>query len=59
MSLLIKKVSTSRDMADFASMNAVYGEFFTSNYPARSAIQVAGLPKGGAVEIEAIAYLPG
>jgi 2-iminobutanoate/2-iminopropanoate deaminase len=56
---VLKTTVFLRDMADFASMNAVYGEFFTSNYPARSAIQVAGLPKGGAVEIEAIAYLPG
>jgi 2-iminobutanoate/2-iminopropanoate deaminase len=44
-----------RDMADFAKMNAVYGEFFPKNLPARTTVQVAGLPKGGAVEIEAIA----
>jgi len=43
------------DMGQFAEMNAVYGEFFTSDFPARSAIQVAGLPKNGIVEIEAIA----
>ena len=55
---VLKTTVFLRDMADFASMNAIYGEFFTSNYPARSAIQVAALPKGGAVEIEAIAYLP-
>lgn len=43
------------DMEDFARMNAIYGEFFTSAYPARSAVQVAALPKGGSVEIEVVA----
>lgn len=43
------------DMNDFAAMNAVYAEFFTEgNYPARSAVEVAKLPKGALVEIEAI-----
>jgi len=46
------------DMGQFADMNAVYAEFFTSDFPARSAIQVAGLPKNGIVEIEAIAVKP-
>ena len=36
-------------------MNAVYSEFFTENFPARSAVQVAALPKAGLVEIEVIA----
>ncbi|MGI6605253.1 MAG: RidA family protein [Firmicutes bacterium] len=45
------------DMADFAAMNEVYAEFFSEPYPARSAIQVAALPKGVAVEIETIAAL--
>lgn len=44
-----------RDIADFARMNAIYAEFFTETPPARSAFQVAALPKGAAVEIEAIA----
>lgn len=43
-----------RDINDFAKMNAVYAEFFFENPPARSAVQVAALPKNGAVEIEAI-----
>jgi 2-iminobutanoate/2-iminopropanoate deaminase len=43
------------DMNDFAAMNAVYGEFFTSAPPARSTIQVARLPRDVQVEIEAIA----
>jgi len=42
-------------MADFPKMNAVYAEFFSANLPARSAIAAAALPKGGVVEIEAIA----
>lgn len=46
------------DMGQFAEMNAVYAEFFTENFPARSAIQVSALPKGGIVEIEAIALAP-
>ncbi len=46
------------DMSEFARMNAVYAEFFRSDFPARSTVQVAALPKGGAVEIEAIALLP-
>lgn len=54
---VLKTTVFLRDMNDFARMNAVYGEFFTQQYPARSAVQVAALPKGGAVEIEAIACL--
>ena len=52
---VVKTTVFLRDMNDFARMNAVYGEFFTSQAPARSTFQVAGLPKGAAVEIEAIA----
>ena len=54
---VLKTTVFLRDMADFAKMNAVYGEFFTSEPPARSTVQVAGLPRGGAVEIEAVAAL--
>ncbi len=46
-----------RDMADFAKMNAVYGEFFTSEPPARSTVQVAALPRNGAVEIDCVALV--
>lgn len=52
---VVKTTVFLRDMADFAKMNAVYGEFFSENHPARSAVQVAALPKNAAVEIEAIA----
>jgi 2-iminobutanoate/2-iminopropanoate deaminase len=43
------------DMKDFAAMNEVYAEFFGTVPPARSTVQVAGLPKGARVEIEAVA----
>ena len=55
---VLKTTVFLRDMNDFAAMNAVYGEFFKKNCPARSTIQVAKLPKGLAVEIELIAALP-
>jgi 2-iminobutanoate/2-iminopropanoate deaminase len=57
MSLVLKTTVFLRDMADFARMNAVYAEFFRDEPPARSTVQVAALPKGGAVEIEAVAAL--
>ncbi len=53
--LVVKTTVFLRDMADFARMNAVYAEFFKTDPPARSTVQVAALPKGAAVEIEAIA----
>ncbi|MGE5599785.1 MAG: RidA family protein [Bacteroidota bacterium] len=43
------------DMGDFQAVNEVYREFFTPPYPARACVQAAALPKGGLVEIEAIA----
>jgi 2-iminobutanoate/2-iminopropanoate deaminase len=43
------------DMADFAAVNAVYARHMPTPPPARSTVQVAALPKGGLVEIEAIA----
>ena len=45
-----------KDMNDFAAMNAVYGEFFTENCPARDAVEVARLPKDALVEIECVAH---
>ena len=54
---VIKTTVFLRDINDFAKMNAVYETFFSSQPPARSAIQVAALPKGGAVEIEAVAIV--
>ncbi|WP_425379761.1 RidA family protein [Spiroplasma endosymbiont of Stenodema calcarata] len=46
-----------KDINDFAAMNEVYKTYFTKDFPARSAVAVAGLPKDALVEIEAIAYL--
>jgi 2-iminobutanoate/2-iminopropanoate deaminase len=54
---VLKTTVFLRDMADFPRMNAVYSEFFRDEPPARSAVQVAALPKGAAVEIEAVAAL--
>jgi 2-iminobutanoate/2-iminopropanoate deaminase len=54
---VVKTTVFLRDMGDFAAMNGVYSEFFTEEPPARSAVQVAALPKGVAVEIEAVAIL--
>lgn len=55
---VVKTTVFLMDMNEFSLMNAVYGEFFTVNPPARSTVQVAGLPKGALVEIEAIALVP-
>ena len=46
-----------QNMDDFAAMNQVYAEYFTSDYPARAAIQVGRLPKDAKVEIEVIACI--
>ncbi|HMK07845.1 MAG TPA: Rid family detoxifying hydrolase [Anaerolineales bacterium] len=46
------------DIGQFAAMNAVYAEFFPQDPPARSTIQVAALPGGASVEIEAVAVVP-
>ncbi len=54
---VIKTTVFLKDMNDFAAMNEVYATFFTSNPPARSAVQVAKLPKDAMVEIEVIAAL--
>ncbi|MBQ7123560.1 MAG: RidA family protein [Oscillospiraceae bacterium] len=52
---VIKTTVFITDMAQFGAINAVYSEFFTEPYPARSCVQVAALPKGVSIEIEAIA----
>jgi 2-iminobutanoate/2-iminopropanoate deaminase len=54
---VIKTIVFLRDINDFTRMNGVYAKFFTENFPARSTVQAAALPKGAAVEIEAIAYI--
>ena len=55
MSNVVKTTVFMADMNDFADMNAVYAEFFTEHYPARSAVAVKTPPKGALVEIEVIA----
>ena len=52
---VVKTTIFLTDMADFATVNAVYARFMPDPPPARSTVQVAALPKGGLVEIEAIA----
>src|SRR4030065_1064742 len=54
---VVKTTVFLRNMNEFAQMNSVYAEFFKENPPARSTVQVAALPKNGAVEIEAIALV--
>lgn len=55
LNFVIKTTVFLQDMGDFAKMNAIYAEFFPENPPARSTVQVAGLPKGALVEIEGVA----
>src|SRR5919206_2782912 len=57
LNFVVKTTVFLQDLADFAKMNAVYAEFFPENPPARSTVQVAGLPKGALVEIECVALL--
>lgn len=52
---VVKTTVFMADMNDFADMNAIYAEFFTKPYPARSAVAVKTLPKGALVEIEVVA----
>ncbi len=52
---VIKTTIFVADMNDFATVNEIYSKYFTGETPARSCVQVAKLPKGGLVEIEAIA----
>lgn len=54
---VVKTTVFLSDMANFAVMNEIYMEFFSHNCPARSAVQVARLPKNVKVEIEAIAVV--
>src|SRR5207247_7861568 len=53
---VVKTTVFLTNLADFAAMNEVYAKYFTSDFPARSTIQVAALPKGANVEIEFVAH---
>lgn len=57
MDAIIKTTVFMQDLSDFAAMNGIYGEAFGDHKPARSTIQVAGLPLGAMVEIEFVAEL--
>ena len=57
MSDVVKTTVLLSDIGDFTAMNEVYAEFFTEPYPARAAFQVAAIPKGALVEIEAVAVV--
>ncbi len=54
---VVKTTIFVKDLADFKTVNTVYAEFFDGVYPARSCVQVAALPMGGLVEIEAVAMV--
>jgi 2-iminobutanoate/2-iminopropanoate deaminase len=54
---VVKTTVFLRDINEFSRMNNVYAKFFTEDFPARSTVQAAALPKGAAVEIEVIAFL--
>lgn len=53
---VVKSTVFMTNLADFAGMNEVYAKYFTTEFPARSTIQVAALPKAASVEIEVIAH---
>ena len=57
MSDVVKTTVFMADMGDFADMNAIYAEFFSEPYPARSAVAVKTLSKGALIEIEVVAAI--
>ena len=59
MNTVVKTLVFLADMAEFPAFNAVYASVFTAPYPARSCVQVAALPKGARIEIEAVAVRRG
>jgi 2-iminobutanoate/2-iminopropanoate deaminase len=56
---VVKTTIFLTDLADFAAVNAVYARFFPAEPPARATVQVAALPRGAALEIEAVALAGG
>ena len=57
MEMVVKTTVFIKDMNDFGKINDIYKEFFTSDFPARSCVEVARLPKDVLIEIEAIAVV--
>lgn len=55
--MVVKTLVFLKNMGDFSKMNAIYGEFYHQNPPARSTVAVVDLPKGALVEIEATALI--
>lgn len=55
---VVKSTIFLKDMNDFSKVNAVYGSYFTSDFPARECVQVAVLPRNCKVEISCICYKP-
>ncbi len=53
---VVKSTIYLTDLTEFAMVNTVYGKYFTENPPARSTVEVKGLPRGAKVEIEIVAY---
>jgi 2-iminobutanoate/2-iminopropanoate deaminase len=53
---VVKTTVFLTNLADFAAMNEVYARYFTADFPARSTVQVAALPRGASVEIEVVAH---
>ena len=53
---VVKTTVFMTNLADFAAMNEVYAKHFTADFPARSTVQVAALPRGALVEIEVVAH---
>ncbi len=56
---IVKTTIFMQDLQDFAVVNEIYGRCFSGPAPARSTVQVAGLPKGVLLEVEVVAYLGG
>ena len=52
---VVKTTIYLKDLADFGAVNEIYGSYFKESPPARATVQVAGLPRGALVEIDAIA----
>lgn len=53
---VVKTTVFIKDMNDFGKINEIYAKYFTGDYPARSCVEVARLPKDVLIEIEAVAY---
>lgn len=54
---MIKTTVLMKDISEFSAVNNIYSDFFSHHQPARAAFQVAALPKGGDIEIEAVAII--